>query len=209
MRFLFSTLLLSAGCADYALDNAELAPGNDTARVMDTFDTGEEDPDSGGEPRSPAWYVVRAELAVENGAPSAQGAQVTLDVVDADLVRTDCIVELATDGIVAGDAATDDSVPLWWELPVVPATETCALLPETLVIGLGAMVPDVRAQLGTVDHDDIAESLYAAFLLLDGDAAAFGYAGTVTDLLGDDAATNPPPDGLYQLAPLYLVPLPQ
>lgn len=208
IRFLCFPFLLLAGCSDSALSN-ELAPADDSStRLTGNDDTGVEDDDTSAPP-APAWYVVRADLGLTNGAPVADGATVTVDVIDADLERVNCIVELAVDGIVATAVDGADATTVWWEVPVAPLEAPCATLPDELLLGVGAMHPDVRARLGSVGNDDIADSLYGAYLALDGEVAAFGYAGTASDLLGDDVAVVPPPDGLYRLSPLYLVPLPE
>lgn len=199
---------LAAACADYNMSKAGERAASDTGPAWDGDDTSV-DSDTGVALRTfPAWFVIRADLAVEDGLPTGEGASVTIDVVDADLVRTDCVVPLVTEGIEAMDAPNGDDGSLWWEIPVAPATETCAELPPTLRVGIGSMHPDVRARLGSVGQDGVAESLYAAYMVHAGSVAAFGYAGTATDMLGDDTALLPVPDGLYRLAPLYLVPLP-
>jgi len=204
MRFFF--LLFAAACADYNLGANKGSAAEDTADGVDATDTAVDDTDTGAA-ENPAWYVVRADLTVLDGVASASAAVVSLDVVDADLERTDCVVPLSSDGVTGDESATVDGF-VWWTIPVVPVETACAPLPDTLTVGIGAMHPDVRARLGSVGHDDIADSLYAAYLILDDAPAAFGYAGTASDLAGDDVAAWPAPDGLYRLAPLYLVPLP-
>jgi hypothetical protein len=192
------------GCADYDMAKGELSDTGWNA----PRETGDADDSDTGAPTAPAWYVVRAALAVIDGLPSAAGASITVDIVDEDLDRVDCSVDLDAALVVAGPAA-DSSEPLWWEVPVSPATAPCAPIPDTLALGVGALEPDIRARLGTVGVDDVADSLYGAYLRADaGETSTYGYAGTETDRQGDDVATLPPPDGVYQLAPLYLLPLP-
>ncbi|MFN7143837.1 MAG: hypothetical protein ACK4YP_08690 [Myxococcota bacterium] len=200
---------LVAGCADYNMSNVKTEGASDTGDPSDAGDTAVDSDTGVGLRTFPAWFVIRADLAVEDGLPSGEGASVTIDVVDADLIRTDCVVPLVPEGITAMDAPNGDDGSLWWQIPVTPADEACADLPPTLRVGVGAMHPDVRARLGSVGQDAVAESLYAAYMVYAGDVAAFGYAGTAADLLGDDVAALPVPDGLYRLAPLYLVPLPE
>lgn len=202
--FLFSTLCV-AGCSPEQALQAE-RESLDTG-VEDTV-TDSQEVDDTAPATSPAWYVVRADLAVAGGAPVAEGAVVSIDVVDADLERTDCVVELDPAGLRAVTVTVAEPGSLWWELPVVPVAESCATLPSTLTLGLGSLDPDVRARLGAVQLDTVADSLFGAYLLLDGAATAYGYAGTESDLAGDNPALLPPPDGRYRLAPLYLAPLP-
>lgn len=207
MRFssLLSLVVLGGCSADYGLDHAKEG-ADDTGRWVPD-DTAEIDSDTGA-PTDPAWYVVRADLSVVAGVASAEGAVVSVEIVDADLQRIDCVVDLPADLVTAGAPDAETGV-VWWNVTVRPTKPACAPLPATLALGVGALHPDVRARLGTVGHDDIADSLYGALLRADADApAVYGYAGTAGDLLGDDPATLPPPDGLYRLAPLYLLALP-
>ncbi|MES2642052.1 MAG: hypothetical protein V4850_21390 [Myxococcota bacterium] len=206
MRSLSFFLLF--GCAEYDLGvNAEA--GDDTGRYA-TPDTALEDTSDSALPADPAWYVVRADLSVVGGVASPEAATVAIDVIDADLERVNCVVDLAADLVTGATAETEpDSDAVWWDVPVRSDAAPCAILPDTLQLGVGALHPDVRARLGAVGHDDIADSLYGAWLRADGGAVTvYGYAGTATDLFGDDVAVLPPPDGLYRLAPLYVVALP-
>lgn len=203
MRFLL--LLLLVGCSavpensgdkEFALDSADL----------DGHDTSDTDPDDTSGPIDPAWYVVRADLSIVGGLASVADAAVSIDVIDADLIRVNCTVEL-TGAVTASEPSAGI---VWWAVRVQSDTTPCATLPHTLHLGVGALHPDARARLGAVNHDDIADSLYGAWLrtAVTEAATAYGYAGTASDLLGDDVATLPPADGTYRLAPLYVVALP-
>lgn len=172
-----------------------------------------EDADSGvlddtAAPEVPTWYVVRAALSIEGGLAVPTGAEVTVDIVDADLERVNCSFSLAIDALDAAPESPGEGV--WWELPVDAPNDACAALPASLILGVGALPSDVRARLGSVGLDDVADSLYGAWILPDGaeSPSAFGYAGTAADLAGDDAAALPPPDGAYTLSPLFLLALP-
>lgn len=207
-ELLLPTVLLTAvlgGCsAEYAMD---AVPGEADSDRHATEDTAEEDPDT-GEPEEPAWYVVRADLAVVGGVASEVGAVVAVEIIDADLQRIDCVVDLAADLVSAGPVDAEAGL-VWWDVSVRASPAPCAPLPAVLSLGVGALHPDARARLGTVGHDGIADSLYGAWLRADaGEPMAYGYAGTAADLLGDDPSVLPPPDGTYRLAPLYVVPLP-
>jgi hypothetical protein len=197
-------LILLGGCVDQSLSKGSFDP---EAADNGTEDTSFVAPEDTGPETVPAFYAVSATLTVLAGLPTTDGAEVTLEVVDADLQRTDCTVPLDTTGIVAGTSSA--GVPLWWELPVV-ADDACATLPESISLGIGTLDADVRARLGTVDHEDVADSLYGAYLRVEGgEVWAFGYAGTDADLAGDAPAEDPPGDGTYALAPLYLAELPE
>ncbi|MDP2312468.1 MAG: hypothetical protein Q8P41_06145 [Pseudomonadota bacterium] len=198
-------LAVFGGCsADYDLSGKTDGAASDTAGEAD--DTGL--PEDTGLPTDPAYYVVRADLAVVDNVASAQDAVVSIEVIDADLRRVDCVADVAAEFVTPGVADTDANL-VWWEVSVRVSAAPCATLPSTLSLGVGELHPDARARLGTVNHDDIADSLYGAWLRADGgDPSVYGYAGTDDDLAGDDEALLPAPDGLYRLAPLYVVPLP-
>lgn len=200
-------LVLPLGCAEYNLGKGADSFVDETGRATDAADTAPDDSDDAELAENPAWYVVRAELRVVAGEASAEGASVSIEVIDADLERITCVVDL-TPALVT--AAEPEPEAVWWNVPVRSASAPCATLPDTILLGVGSLHADVRARLGTVGHDDIADSLYGAWLRADaGDIAAFGYAGTASDLVGDEIAVLPPPDGLYRLAPLYVVALPE
>lgn len=193
-----------AGCADYKVGAME---DNASAPIDD--DTGDSsDADTAPEP-VPTWYVVRAELTILGGLAVADGAAVQIDVVDADLERIDCTFALPVTDLRV-PAAPPAEAGVWWELPVEAPEDACARLPGTLTLGVSELHPDVRARLGTVNLDDVADSLYGAWILVEGatEPSVYGYAGTAVDLAGDDVAALPPPDGTYTLAPLYLLELP-
>lgn len=202
---LLPLVLFSVACSpDKSLTSDANLTGDTGRRFPD--DTSDLDTGDTSSTMHPAWYVVRADLSIVGGVASAEGASVAIDVIDEDLERLNCVVDLAPDLVTA---AEPDADRVWWTVPVRSLMAPCATLPDTIELGVGSLHPDVRARLGTVGHDDIADSLYGAWLRVDeGDITVFGYAGTVTDLMGDDAATLPPPDGLYRLAPLYVVALP-
>jgi hypothetical protein len=200
---MFSLILLAA-CADYALeadqgggtkDSAVSGDGSDTSA-----DTGQID-----SPANPAWYAVRATVPLVGGAPDPTGASISVEVVDEDLVRIDCDVELDPAEISAAEAP-DADVYAWWSLPVTPFEEACTTLPTTLELGLGALDPEVRAQLGSVDLEDEADMLWGAWMRADGgELWAVGYArGTIAS----DGLPPAPPDDVYTLVPLFLAPLP-
>jgi hypothetical protein len=205
-RELLPLLLCLGACSDNSIKGS-FEPGADTAAGTDPADTDTgADTEDTGAPIDPVWYTVRADLAVIDGVASGEGAVLAIDVVDADLERTDCVVTLDTSGVVAGEA-TDDGVAAWWATPVTPVATPCARLPSTLVLGVGPLLPDIRARLGAVGQDDIADSLYGAYVQNGAGETTFGYAATDLDLTGDDLAAIPLPDGLYHLAPLYLLAL--
>jgi hypothetical protein len=199
-------LLLLAACGGYALDRTKGDADSAGTAPEDTSDadTGELD-----DSYLPDGWVLSADLPVVGGIPSLEGAAVTLEVVDSVQRGVACSMTLDTAGLAVSELTPDPTVWAWWTLDVVPLDEPCEeALPTTLGLGVGELVGDIRARLGTVEHDEVADSLYGAYLASDdGVVYVFGYAGTDGDLAGEDAASNPPGDGVYHLAPLYVFPL--
>ena len=195
-------LLLSA-CSDNAISGN--ADPKDTATDGTGGDDTAEDTGSIEDPATPAWYAVNAVVTLTGGAPDPSTASVEVEVVDEDLVRIDCTVALDPSALT-GAAVPSDDVYTWWTLPVTPLEDPCTTLPTTIELGLGTLDPEVRARLGSVDLDDVAEQLWGAWMRVDGgDLWATRYA---TAASGPDAASMPPPDDTYTLVPLFLVPLP-
>ncbi len=205
-RLLLMLTSVLSGCSeDYGL---EMSKGSADTGGLPPDDTSDEDTEDSGVPEEPAWYVVRADLAVVGGVASAVGAVVSIEIIDEDFDRIDCVVDLAADRVAPGTPDAEAGL-VWWDVTVQASPEPCAPLPAVLSLGVGELHPDARARLGTVEHDDIADSLYGAWLRAGaGEPTVYGYAGTAADLTGDDPAVLPPPDGTYRLAPLYVVALP-
>lgn len=193
-----------AGCADYALEkgapqDAEADEGGD-ADDSDHADTGSDEAAPNG------WYPD-ATFGLVSGGPVADGASITVVYGDSASGDVTCVASLDPSPLVAGDPP-DETIWAWWEGPVTTLDTACDGQPDTLGLGIGELHPDVRARLGAAGLDDVADSLFGAFVRVNGeDLWAFGYAGTDADLGGDDAAANPPPDGTYTLSALYLLPL--
>lgn len=204
-------LLLCMLASCYA--DSALSKGGDTAGgATDTggYTDGDSALDSAdtGETLLPVWYTVSARLTVAGGAAVADAAEVTVIVVAEDAVTTVCEVPLDTQALAVA-ASPVDEVSWWWELPVTPLASACAELPATLGLGIGELGADALARLGTVGLDDVASSLFGAYLREgEGDVYIYGWAGTEGDLMGDTTAKLPPPDGEYTLSPLYLLALP-
>lgn len=153
----------------------------------------------------PAWYAIEAVLVVAEGAPSAAGSSVTVEVVDDTRSEVLCSAEVAATSIIA---SSDGPLGVWWELDLADL-DLCASPPPLEGVGIGELVPDVRARLGAVGLDEVADSVFGAWLQEEGGPPlSFGYAATDTDLTGDDVAELPPPDGSYSVRTLLLSALP-
>ncbi len=203
MTSFFLLLLAACGGGENALKASDSA-----GDVEDTAgpDTGETDAD---EEMVATWFTVRAEAEVAAGVPVL--TDLTFIVVDQDAFTVVC--EIAGDPTMAVAVTSPDPAVAWWiSVPVLVNEADCAMLPPSLGLGIGELPIEVRAQLGPAGLSSVAASLFGAFGRAPDDSgssvAAFGYAGTSLDLAGDDVATLPPPDGLYVLNPLFLLPLP-
>lgn len=198
---------LLAACADYALEAGKRENAADDGGGDDDNDSGSADTAEDDTPPPDGWAPL-ATLAIVGGLPSADGAVVDVEFVSAEEDATSCTVTLDVAALTPDVAADATEVWAWWEFDVVTADVACALLPATLGLGVGELLPDVRARLGADGYDDVADSLFGAYVRVDGgEVWTYGYAGTEADLAGDDLAAAPPPDGTYTLAPLYLLPL--
>ncbi len=191
------TLFLLLGCADYALSSGargEADTGGDAA-----YDTAPESADSDA-PAEPDHWVLDGLLTLAEGVPGAGELRVrTVRAADDAAV---CDAAYASDALVVA-TAPDPSVYAWWEGATATAPG-CAGAPDTLDLGVGVLLPDLRARLGAVGLDAAGDAIYGAYVRdVDGVVRAFGAAGTEAALRGEGVATAPPPDGAYQLVPLY------
>lgn len=190
------------GCADNALVKAPTA----TAAGGDSGGTSTSQTDTAVS--APAWYALRGTLVVAGGLPVAEGSALEVEIVDADLTTVSCSAQVEAAAIVP---VADNSGPLaaWW-VADLSALELCAAVPTSIGVGIGELVPDVRARLGSVGLDDVADALFGAWSAEGGGAPlSFGYAATEADLTGDDVAALPAPDGVYGVESLYLSALPE
>jgi len=205
-------IALVLACSDEnAIGSAKDASDSASGATEDTDEstTPTDSTDTGTAPTvPPRWFAVEATLSIAGGVPVASPASVTLTVVGEDATTPICELELPTDAGVAG-TPPDPSLWAWWSF-TVDDSDTCAVLPGSIGLGVGPMVADLRAVLGASGLDVAADSLYGAYASADGEGPwAFGVAGTSADYAGDDVAAAPLPDGAYQLRPLYLLPLPE
>lgn len=211
MRLLLLTTLLATGCSEAAL-KAEDAGGTDGDMQDDTGSGGGDDSDTGVDTTpglEAGWYTVRASFDVREGAATVGDASIEVLVIATDRASIVCTLPLNLVTLAVVESPDPEVAPLWWEVDVAPTESACATLPGRLGLGVGALAADVRAQLGRDGLEAVAESLYGAYITADGGSlAAYGWAATKEGLAGDTAATLPPPDGTYQLEPVYLLPLP-
>jgi hypothetical protein len=206
-----TSILCAALCAGSGLtacaSNSFKGQADSATNVADTG-AGESGDQDSSPPPEPSWFTPRAVIDVAAGVPTL--SQLSILVVDVDMTTVVC--ELAQDATLAvAEVPPDDTVSVWLVETLTPGDADCAELPSPIGIGIGVLPADVRAQLGPSGLDDVADSLFGAYVRApeseSEDLAAFGYAGTPDDLAGDDAATLPAPDGQYVLNPLFLLKL--
>jgi hypothetical protein len=202
---LFGPTLLA--CEDFALEASKATDGAaDTAGGGDADNGADSGKPEDGPTYEAAWYSVEGSASVADGTAALEGFELRFALADVDLVRLDC------DFLSLSDLAVSETPPegmyAWWTF-TVPANPGCEAenlqLPESLGVGLGPLDPEVRARLGTVDKDGVADELWGAWFSANNeDPVAFGYAeGT----LGGPADVAPPDDS-YALVPLLLQPVP-
>jgi hypothetical protein len=205
MFFPVSVLFLSA-CSEYS-----------TTKAMDSgfasADTVQEGPaDSGANEDTvvPSWFALSGVVTLQGGL-FGEGTLLSLTIVGEDGQTELCTSSLDPSSLIAGEPP-ESSVSFWWEGTLVVAESTCEdslALPATLGLGIGEILPDIQARLGAEGLSDLGEQyLYGAFLRTGLEVDAFGYMGSSENLSGDTLAVFPPPDGSYQLVPLYLASLP-
>lgn len=217
MFVLFALIALLPSCTSLEgtgrIDSSDTAASaDDTADDSDTMSA-----DSGAQ--TPAWYTVGATANLSGGALTALTVNYTL------LPETPSdgpICESLRAPISAIDVPSPDAAIYHWWLVELPqddgACEGAEGLPTTLLLGLGALHPDIVAGLKDDADQAAAGSLYGAYIATDGvgeDGQAeaiyvYGYAGTAADLAGETIpVTAPPaPDGDYSLTPVYVLKLP-
>jgi hypothetical protein len=208
MSFLpFTVAALLVGCSEeiFLGVGAEEDAGADTVRETDTDGSEVDTADDSAGP--PVWYSFAAELRVEAGAASTDGAEGHVVLATAELERVDC-ESLPNDAVSVGTLpAVDVELYTWWEFDLAELGD-CEVsgLPARLGVGIGDLHPEIRARLGTVDREADAEFLYGAWLSADdGDTVfPFGFADAGLDTAADVAPT----DGDFDLEPLLLLALP-
>ncbi len=195
-----------SGSGDSALDTSE-----DTGSGTDSTDISEP---------TPEWFRLDATVTLVEG--QATQVEVRQEFLDGQLLPVDCVEDRSSLGIVASVATPDPTVYHWWRVSLGDSDALCVelpQLPEEVFLGMGALHPEVEAQLLGRGLDAVADSLYGAYVMLDEAqvelkaedqvALAYGFAGTESDLTGDATARTaaPLPDGDYTLSGVFLFPL--
>lgn len=217
-RLLLATLPLGSLVACMA-SKGDLAPANETGWTKPPDTSSDIPADSGddGEEQPPAWYTVAATATLTGGQPSTEGATMVFRLYPEDGPGDDALCETAATAPVLTplEIPTDSGLLAWWEV-TVPATDgACDLLwtafPTTVQLGIGPMHPDIAAVLASAGYGGLADSLYGAYVSVDGGLTLWvqGVAGVEASYAGEAVRDEdgPLPDGTWRLEPLYALPL--
>lgn len=202
---IYLSLMLLGACSN---DGSLFGPTSDASDSAgaEAQDTGSDSTDT-ADAGPPAWFTFAGRLPMVSGAAEVEGAEGRLVLAGSELDRRDCAPILASAITTDVNPAVEASLYAWWQFDLSDLGDCAAEgLPARLGVGIGELHPEVRARLGTVDREDDADALYGAWLSDDEGSTvfAFGYA----DAGSEEEASAPPPDGLYELVPLLLLPLP-
>lgn len=200
---LLAAVLSLSGCAEYkfAADEAKASGFTDSSATGGSDDTGAVD-----DLATPGWFAISAQLAVQDGLALSGSGSVHVEIVAEDGAEVLCEASLLGDWSGAGG---DEDVALWWSFATQDAV-LCAELPQ-IHLGIGPLLPDIRARLGAAGMDGVSASLYGAYVSTASGAPSapdtFGYAARPEDLDGSGTGALPLADGTYTLTPLYLIAL--
>lgn len=175
----------------------------DTGDDMETGDS----PDDGLEPQ--LWRLSAA-VSIHEGALLPEESSLAITLVAAD-ESTLCEETVALESLEAEAESPDPAIYAWWRLEPADLQGACASwpspLPERLLLGVGALGAELRAQLEPAGLTGLAESLNGAYASLDEGATiyVFGVAGTAPAYAGEvgavvDAALG---DGVWIVRPIY------
>ncbi|MFT4974213.1 MAG: hypothetical protein ACI8S6_000095 [Myxococcota bacterium] len=200
-----SALALALACAESnttsRADSGLLDGTDDNSMSTDTADP---DQDSG----AALWWTLRAEIPIGDGLPQTKSASLTVTLLDADLAP---VCEAAAPVLSIEPAeAPDPTIYAWWSLstgPIKDCIYRAPELPDPLLLGVGAMHPELRAALSVSGEAD-PDALSGAYVSLDGlqTLLVFGAAGLPEAWEGDGAPadkTTPLADGSWSLRPVF------
>lgn len=218
LAVLAAGLLGSVACTG----DFEFSRYDDSGGLVDS-DTAPEDSlddTSGWDGMTPGYWVLEANVLVEEGAPAAGDSSVTLRLLDAELESEGpiCTVVWSDPSFEVLDVP-DPLVYHWWAVDSQgDFGGTCSgaqrrFLPERLLLGLGSLFPDIAAVLEPAGYGDVSGSLYGAYIQTseqaDAPTWAFGVVATAAGYAGQTVpvAAPPVPNGTYRFEPIYLLPL--
>jgi hypothetical protein len=212
VAFRLLLVALVAGCSaemEAALSATDVAESDGEGS-----DTGGGDADS-GLLADPVWWKLGGTLLVAtDGSVDPEGSTLDLQLMDVDGVSL-CDEALLLSGGGEALAVPHESVYGWWRLEAAPPEGSCASwpspVPSPVLLGVGAMDPDVYALLGTLGlPEGAADDLNGAYASIDQGSTlwVYGAAGMAAAFDGDGTAAGEVPvqDGPWMLEPLFTFP---
>ena len=194
---------LAAGCSSYS-------KGTQTGGLGESgmADTGSaDDTDFAPDDATPQWWELAGTVTILDGAADANTSSLAVTLLDPDQVSI-CSEQSLVRSIVDEASLPDAEIYTWWRVTVGRGDSACedSPLPRELLLGFGAMHPDIAAALGPAGLDTVANSLNGAYVSFDDDLIyAFGVAGPAEAFAGaaDSAITVPLADGEWQIVPIF------
>lgn len=198
-------------------------PGDNRADTASLSDSNDEVEDTGSNDTAapmPAWFGLDGRLSFLDG--QLHTSSFTFRVISEDAnAGTICVVPRAPESFEVRSGTPDETVYHWWsfdlgDLPQELDCEGADQLPDRLLLGLGALHPELRPALARDGLADQAESAYGVYANFDAFSAedaditayAFGYATYNGEAEDTTAVSGPPvPDGTYTLYGYYVFPL--
>lgn len=175
----------------------------DTGSVVDTGVDLEDSDD-------PVWWRLGAVISIweSEALPDESALGLALEKEDG---TTLCEESLALSLLEAQPETPDPSILVWWEAAQSDPEGSCAEwptpVPTPLLLGIGAMHPEILARLEPEGLEAGADSLNASYISLDRGETIFvyGVAGTTAAYLGDaePALEAPLVDGVWIIRAIY------
>lgn len=198
--------LFAAGCANESAKNLYGADAETGQADTASADTGDFDSDG----IEPVWWSLDAAVTLVEGVPDATQSGLSLTLLAVDGAEL-CGDTLHVAQIVDLSAVPDPVVFSWWEISPLEPDGDCtpwrSPVPSDLQLGVGAMDPNIEANLAPAGMRELDDNLNASYASLDGGDTVyvFGVAGKDTAWLDVDlaATSGPLDDGTWIIKAIY------
>jgi len=179
---------------------------------MDAQDTDESDTSTGpvNQAEAGVYWSVTGTVNFVDGEVVDLVSSLTITVLDS--ARVELCGFTAGAPVPAPDWTTDEVELIgWWQMELSSGVAECRWqVPSLATVGLGPVDPGLQPALAASALSDV--DVYGLYVQTsDADPVyVFGVAGTTEHLSGAAQTVDlaPLPDGLYELRPLHLLPLP-
>lgn len=204
--FALVCLVAGAGCSSSKYAPADSGFADTAAGEGEGEDTADLD----DEGVSPMWWKLGAAIGIYDGVADPASTHLALTLVAEDGTEL-CEDTLAVDAIEDVPLLPDSAIYAWWEIEPGDADGGCehrsSPVPSPLYLGVGAMHPDIEANLDPAGLHGLEGYLNASYASLDdGDTIyVYGVAGSEQAWLGIDEAISAGPlaDGTWIISPIY------